>query len=202
MRSHMDAVMDLQADLVGGRLAHAREMAAWLAQHDTRFDPLETRDGELQHAAEAIAKAPDLASAAAGVGRLGRACGSCHQAHAANVDAFFVQTRLPAAQPTLEAQMARHAWAARRLWEGVVTPSNSAWLAGAQIMVTSSIDLTRTTNAKPNERVVELSEEMRAFATRALDMSDHDARASLYGEMLVTCVQCHSIVRPNAVSAP
>lgn len=200
MRSHMDAVMDLQADLVEGRLSHARDMATWLARHEMSFDVREPRDGELRHAAETIAVARDLVAAAAGIGRLGRACSSCHEANSAQLETYFAPPPLPDAQPTLEAQMARHAWAARRLWEGVVAPSDTAWTDGARVMLTSTIDLTRTTNAKPNADVAAFGEQMRELASRAADTEDHDARASLYGEMVVTCAGCHTIVRTQPVS--
>lgn len=200
MRSHLDAAMDLQSDLVDGRLAHAREMAGWLARHDTRFDPDQPRDGELQRAAATVEVAKDVPSAAAGIGRLGRACSSCHEARRARADRLLDPTPAPADQPTLEAQMGRHAWAARRLWEGVIVPSELAWTDGSRVIATSTIDLTRTTNAKPNADVAELAERMRSLSLRATDTADHDARAVLYGEMLVVCANCHSIVRTNPVS--
>jgi cytochrome c2 len=196
----MDAVMDLQSAIVGGRLAHARDMASWLASHDKQLTLPQPKERELEYAATTVANAKDLPSAAAGVGRLGRACGSCHQAHGANVNAMFAM-KLPDDGPTIEAQMARHAWASRRLWEGVIAPSDVAWADGARIMASSTIDLARTTNAKPNVEVVELAERLRVVATTAITAADHDARASLYGEMLVTCASCHAITRSNPLSS-
>jgi mono/diheme cytochrome c family protein len=197
----MDAVMDLQSAIVGGRLAHAREMASWLASHDMQLTLKQPRERELEYAATTVANAKDLPSAAAGVGRLGRACGSCHQAHGANASAMFVAMKIPDDDATIEAQMARHAWASRRLWEGVIAPSEVAWTDGARIMATTTIDLARTTNAKPNVEVVELAERLRGVATTAITAADHDARASLYGEMLATCASCHAITRSNPLSS-
>lgn len=198
MRGHYDAAIDLQRAIADGRLADAREMAAWLENHDDRYDPQGPLARELGWAAQTIVHARNVQEAAGGMARLGRACATCHESYKADVRLAYNQLP-PAPSMTLDGQMARHSWAAERLWQGVIAPSELAWSEGADVMASTTIDLTRTTNAKPNEEVVRLADEMRALAASAGRVTDRDVRATIYGETLVTCARCHAIVRARPV---
>jgi hypothetical protein len=96
--------------------------------------------------------------------------------------------------------MQRHQWAASRLWEGVIGPSDVAWREGASVMARTTIDLARTTNAKPNEDVVRHAETVHELSLRAIELSEPARRGALYGEMLEACASCHSIVRPRTIA--
>jgi cytochrome c553 len=191
MRRHYLAAGDLQRAIAHGRLTDARDIATWLA------DNASPRTHELLSAASAIAQATDVSAAAAPFASLAGACSWCHVTSGAKVT--FPYEPEPADEPALDVQMRRHQWAAARLWEGVVGPSDEAWRDGIRVMVSTSIDVRRTTNAKPNADVVEYTNQIRTLAMRADNVPDPAARANLYGDMLTTCASCHAIVRPTAV---
>jgi hypothetical protein len=200
MRKHFDVANDIQRAVVDGRLSDARDLASWLATHNDELDPPAPIELELQTAAASIAESLDLLSAGGAVARLGRACARCHEETHANVSLGFARFSAPPEMPTLQGQMARHAWAAERLWHGVIGPSDSAWSEGARVMGATSIDVSRTTNAKPNLEVAELADKMRELSNAAERVTDNAVRATMYGEMLVTCARCHSIVRIHPVA--
>lgn len=199
MAAHLDAAAGLQAAIAQGRLSDARDQAAWFATHDMDV-PLEWRPyvDEMRYAALRIKGADDLATAGLSLGRLGRACGACHEAMSARPALAYAPP--PADGNTLDAQMERHQWAAARLWEGVIGPADRLWLEGARVMTTTRFDIARSVHEKPNADVLELAERLHEQAKQAITLTDAAARAQHYGEMLDTCASCHSIVRTRPVA--
>lgn len=200
MASHFEAAAALQTAIAHGRLVDARDRAHWFASHEMDA-PLSWRPylDEMRYAALRIERARDVATAGAQIGLLGRACGACHEAHAAK-PAFRYELP-PSNDTTLDAQMHRHQWAAARMWQGVVGPADQAWQDGARVMATTRLDVAATAHEKPNTETFELAEQLRDQATRALAITDRDEQATFYGEMMETCASCHSIVRPTARAA-
>ena len=186
--SHADveAAANLQLAIVQGRLSDAHDIADRLASI-----------AELRPSAQRIAHAGDVAAAGAELGRLGHACGSCHAA--ARARPVLASGAAPTDDTTLPAQMARHQWAAVQLWQGVSGPADQAWSEGARVMAATPCDVTKRVHEKPNAEVFELAERLRDQAQHAAALTDADARAGLYGEMMATCASCHSILRPHAV---
>jgi cytochrome c553 len=88
--------------------------------------------------------------------------------------------------------MASHQWAAARMWEGLIGPSDDRWLEGARTMARS-----RTTIiAESGELgIADDAARTRLLAERATRLGDPDERATLYGEMLATCAHCHHAIR-------
>jgi len=200
MAVHLEEAAGLQAAIARGRLVDARERARWFASHDMEA-PLSWRPylDDMRYAAMRIARARDLATAGAQLGLLGRACGACHEAHAA-MPAFHYDPP-PSDGITLGAQMERHQWAAARMWEGVVGPADASWEEGARVMATARLDVSQAVHEKPNSDTFALAERLRELATQAIAITSRDERARFYGEMMETCASCHSIVRPIARAA-
>jgi cytochrome c556 len=196
--AHHTAAAALQAAVAQGRLSDARDHALWYVTHDidgpSRWGPF--RD-ELRDAAMQMLRAHDVPTAGVQLGRVGRACSSCHEAE--GIAPRFASSAAPATGHTLEQQMDLHQWAAARLWEGVVGPSDERWLAGARVMAAGRIDVAKSAHEKPNAAVVELAERLRAEASEAVTIIDHGARAAFFGDMMETCASCHDIVRPTPV---
>lgn len=87
----------------------------------------------------------------------------------------------------MSAQMARHQWAADRLWEGIVGPSDSHWRSGLYVL--ANTHLTSIEVDRPA-----LANRMRTLALDAYNVPAKSLaeRAATYGELLVTCAQCHA----------
>ncbi|MGE0395332.1 MAG: hypothetical protein AB7T06_01295 [Kofleriaceae bacterium] len=194
MEEHADVANELHRAILDGRLHAARDRAQRFVWYDRAWATEGPQSDELIAAADTIYRARDLVTAAGGMARLAYACGACHERRGVRIDDSSIP---PEELPGLSGQMVRHGWAAQRLWDALVIPSDRAWREGVSAIGNTAIDLARTTNAKPNERVVELAEHLDDIAMHAGSIDDHARRATVYGEMMVTCARCHSIVRPG-----
>ncbi len=82
----------------------------------------------MQNAAQLALAAVDLKAAAVAVADMAQACGGCHLALSGP---NFSGSSPAGEESSVVADMERHRWAADRMWEGLVGPSETAWLAGA-----------------------------------------------------------------------
>jgi len=198
MRAHFAAAAELERAIARGHLDEARDRARWLVDHD---EP--TRDGwqpfvdELRAAARDVIAAPDLPTAAALAARVGRACSRCHEA--TNAVVSFAWEPVLDDGPTLQVQMKRHQWAAARLWEGLVGPSDEMWNEGTSLLSVAKLDALLATSGTPRGDTAALADKVRQLSQRAGKVTDHDERAALYRELLSTCAGCHQLVRPAPV---
>lgn len=203
MREHFATVSDLQRAIARGHLDAAKEDARWIAEHEEAPQLAEWTPfvDEMKKAARDVAAAQDLPSAAAVASRLGRACSRCHEKTRAVV--AFAWEEPPADATSLQAQMKRHQWAAARLWQGLVGPSDDMWREGAQVLASTQLDtFAATGSSAPRGDVSALATRVRELATSASKIQDKDERATIYGELLSTCAGCHSLVRPSPVPGP
>lgn len=198
MAAHLTAASALQAAVADGRLSCARDTARWLASQDMAMPLGAALHVEaMRAAARRIADAADVPTAGAHLGELERACASCHQARGATP--AFAAVPLPAAGASSDARMRRHAWAAVRLWEGLIGPADARWRDGARVMAETPFDADRFVHERPNVYVVELAERLHEQAAAAAALTDLDERAVAYGELMEVCASCHAIVRPTPV---
>jgi cytochrome c553 len=194
MHRNLSKTVDIQTGVVQGDLEKAQKAAAWLVGSEDRApfpQGAKEIEREMLGYAALIAEAPDLRSVAVQTGRLAGSCGSCHQA----VDAgpqFVVGGRSPSGD-SQEAQMVRHLWAADRMWEGLVGPSEEAWQAGARALAETEPALAQAYRAstRAGGSRVFLSE-VNAVATDALEATGQEDRSEVYGRMLNTCNRCHA----------
>jgi hypothetical protein len=196
MRAHFAAASAIQRATVSGQLEQAKQEATWLLAHDepSQLASWTPYVDEMKSSARAILDAPDLTSAAVGVSQLGRVCSRCHQA--TNAVVSFAWEESPPDSPLLAVQMSRHEWAAARLWEGLVAPSNDVWREGAAVMASSRLDVLATSSGTSPSAVLTFSERVHELATSGGTIDEPEARATLYGKLLTTCVACHALVRP------
>jgi hypothetical protein len=88
--------------------------------------------------------------------------------------------------------MRRHQWAAERLWDGLVVPSDEAWKWGATSLSEAPLAPEQLTPGKsPVPKVGELAQAVHAIARQATEVERVDVRADLYGDVLATCAECH-----------
>ena len=91
--------------------------------------------------ARVAVSATDLDTVAGAVSEMARSCGDCHQASGFAV-AFGFDQRPPADVQNVTTQMQRHLWAADRMWDGLIGPSDKAWEWGTEML--SEVTLTRS----------------------------------------------------------
>lgn len=198
MRRQLDDLRKVERLLIAGKLADARERAAPLIQ--TAPDPGMARwqreVDDVTEAARALVGAPSIDEACRREARLAGTCASCHLSTQAP-PRFAVPVVFPPDEPTLAARMARHQWAADRLWEGVVGPSEPRWRSGLDVLANTPLPFPRLTDAP------QLASQLQAFARTAIAQGATDSledRTHRYGEMLVMCAACHSTLHVGSAA--
>jgi cytochrome c556 len=149
---------------------------------------------ELQTFAGLASRAPDLASGASAVARVGAACGSCHKAMKRGPE-YNIVTGPPEGENPLATRMIRHQWAADRLWDGLVGPSDVSWQAGAAVLRDAPLYTDAiTADVEQYEAVTKLAWQVHETGALANTVLDQGRRAELYGTLLATCASCHDLV--------
>jgi cytochrome c553 len=198
MHRNLSRTVDIQTGVVQGDLERAQQAASWLLGREGRmpFPPeVQVHEKEMLEYASQIAQARDLEVVAVGAGRLAATCGSCHQATNGGPK-FVLGTDSPTGE-SQEALMVRHLWAADRMWEGLVGPSEEAWRAGAEAMAETRPALAQALRSSKGPGQVEsLFGELNRLATEALEAEGLEAKANVYGQILTTCRRCHSPAGP------
>ena len=91
-----------------------------------------------------------------------------------------------------KARMARHQWAAQRLREGMIVPSDERWMLGANAVSVAPPEPVPVEGAEAiNPEVLELREQIYEIGAVAAKTEGLDARATVYGDYLTTCAGCH-----------
>ena len=89
--------------------------------------------------------------------------------------------------------MVRHIWAADRMWEGLVGPSEEAWLAGAEALSETGPALAEAFRASlPAGVLAGFLEEVNALANQAITSNERGERPGIYGRILDACHRCHA----------
>ncbi len=196
MHENFDLVRAIEKLLVRGNLVEGQRLAASIARapDEPGMQPWATQAARVRERANAVATAPSVDEALRAEARLADACAGCHQ-DAGVVPEFRSPPTLPADKPTVEARMARHLWAADRLWEGIVGDSNESWSAGLDVLAAtplpwSKVEGDREVLGKQLQKLAEDSRRIRGTTDRA-------ERARAYGEILVTCAACHGVKPAN-----
>jgi hypothetical protein len=100
-----------------------------------------------------------------------------------------------ACAPTIEARMARHRWAADRMWEGIVGGSDEPWQAGLDVVAAAPLDGSELGPAR-----APFGRKLQQLAQQARGRRSGEAppdRATAYGEILSTCAGCHALAAPT-----
>ncbi len=195
MRAHYRAGAEILSALVTGKLDLVHAAAVRLMSVETQAKPgWEPYLAELRAASEQLEHAVSIPGAAAPAAKVARACGSCHQA-------LDVHPRLPLSPPPmtrpvrdddLARSMDHHSWAADRLWDGLVGPSDERWQQGATALAAARF-------TPPSEG---LRADLDAIATRHFELARAagaitglEARTDQFARLLATCTGCHALIR-------
>ena len=197
MHKKLSRTFDIQTGVVEGDLDRAKRAASWLVnREDGMVFPPEARpyQREFLGYASMAARAQDLEAVASQTGYMAAACGDCHIAMETG-PRFVVGSTHPEGD-SREAQMIRHLWAADRMWEGLVGPSESSWRAGASALAETGPALVTAlrTSTLPARSPSSLAEEVVSVARDAMTAATTEARAQVYGRVLTTCNGCHKAI--------
>ena len=134
MWQHYQRVEQIQDAVVMGNLEWAREEAQRLVDHEAAPDlppGSERVAAQMRGYAMEIADADSIEGAALATANMARTCGQCHETYGRG-PVFGATTASLKDQADAVPAMAQHQWAFDRMWDGLVGPSDSSWVAGAR----------------------------------------------------------------------
>jgi hypothetical protein len=188
--AHADA---LEQAVIDGDLDEVKVHASWLVDElpaATLPKPWQPSLARMQAAAGEAAKAENLGAAAAATGKVIETCGACHAAVGGGPK-FAAATAVPEGE-TSQARMQRHQWAAERMREGMIGPSDERWQLGASAVSVAPPEPCPIENAEIlADDVLQLREKIYEVGAKAAAVKTADERAQVYGEYLSTCAGCH-----------
>jgi len=190
MAEHFSRAASVRKAVIAGDLQAAKEDAEWMAKHEfSRSLPDSWRPHvqAMQAAAQRVVDATDTATAARATADMGQACGSCHRALGGPK---FDVGPPPAEGSGTAIQMMRHQWAADRMWEGLIGPSDAVWAKGSEVLGGAILIKKALEKSVPPE-VESLARKIHDLGEKCRRAAPGD-RAALYGEFLGTCAECHS----------
>jgi mono/diheme cytochrome c family protein len=198
MQEHFASITEVQRAVVRSDLPAAQAAARYLAEHveHEALDGWGPHVAAVRQAAERVVHAADVPAAGLAAASLGRTCARCHHARSAIV--AFAWEPEPEADASLVAQMRRHQWAAARLWDGLVGPSDQLWTEGAAALAAANLDQVAAQAKAGAADITRWATRVRELARRAGTLTDDDARAELYGQLLEACASCHQVARDPA----
>ena len=194
MKAHLEQVGEIQAAIVEGVVPRVHAPAKWLAEHPQHPSVASSTGGpvaDLRRLATHLQNETSLPRAAANAASMAAACGACHESMRVSP-----RVQVAAAAPggaDFEYHMGRHAWAAQRMWEGLMIPSAELWETGTQALAEAPLVLSGADEQSSELAAVE--EDVHRIGADALRASTPTERADTYGLLLLTCSRCHDLFR-------
>lgn len=203
MHEHLTRISTIKAAIIAAKLEDVREPASWLAEHEAaeglpaEFESYVIR---MRSHARGVIEAQDLATAAESVSNMAKTCGNCHLVN--GVDLEFGFDRKPREDlDDVVTHMQRHQWAADRLWEGLIGPSDAAWNRGANMLIDAPLqpsDLITSTDHDKELR--KMARRVHALGGISTETKTPDARSELYAEVLGLCASCHTLLSRGPIN--
>jgi hypothetical protein len=147
--------------------------------------------GEIQEVARVTAEVNTLESAASGVATIARICGDCHRSHGVPTSYTPIDFHPAGQAGTLQYRMSRHRWAADRMWEGLIGPSDESWNAGARELARVAAEPPVEAGSLPAAFARDL-EQVQEIGQLAIEAETPEQRAGLYASFLSRCAGCHA----------
>jgi hypothetical protein len=195
MAEHYAQALAMKQAAIGGDLNAYAKAAAWLAEHELSSSAPEvwrTHAAAMQEAAREARDAADLEAAAVALGRVGLACARCHDELGAPELAVGEP---PAAGSGSLPHMLRHQWAADRLWDGLMAPSDASWTKGAEAMADAPLTAAELApDQSAPHAVTTLAGVVHERASEARTQTGA-GRARAYGALIAACSDCHAQLR-------
>lgn len=198
MQEHFVKADNLKDAVVAGKLDDAKALAKWMVEHPAPKDlpaMYKPHVERLRGTAQVIVDGAGASEVAHGAAAMAAACAKCHQSRGKQLD--FGSDPEPAAGDDIsKSHMARHAWAATRMWDGVVGGSDELYSTGAKIM--SELPLFAVSLKKDNKLMAAAADQMidqlKVSAEKAVAAKSPEARAEVLGAVLSTCSNCHAML--------
>jgi len=193
MMAHFAASDIMLSALLRGDLEAYRSAAAILAA-EGRQGPAFSRSTALRDAANLAREAATIRDAAFAAAAIGATCGNCHRTEGGPSDSIGSP---PTSVEKGSLRMARHRWAADRMWQGLIEPADDAWYAGAQVFADAPLVFDAVPGSAPQEQQVAaftLAARAHAVAEEARSAVTTGERVRLFGELYTTCAGCHAVV--------
>lgn len=194
MHEQLGRIGTIKSSIIAGKLEGVRDPATWLADHETiaglpgGFEPY---IAQMRTYARHIIEAKDLVSAAEAVSKMATTCGACHMDNGIALE--FGYDQLPREDvEDVVTHMQRHQWAADRLWDGLIGPSDSAWNRGADMLVDvplASDDVTIAT--EHHAEIGNITRRIHDLGGIGAGTVTPDERSKFYGEVIGLCADCH-----------
>jgi cytochrome c553 len=195
MHESFDLLRAIERLLIRGKLEDAKLFAAAIAEapDEPGLGPWTQHAMAVRAGAAALAQAKTVDEACKREAKLADACAGCHiDAGASPV--FREHPTAPPDQPTIDARMVRHRWAADRMWEGIVGGDAQPWRAGLEVVAAAPLDWNALGPARAG-----FGRRLQQLALKARGRKPTNApadRAAAYGEILATCAGCHMAANP------
>ncbi len=194
MHEHLTAITTIKDAVIRGDLKATREPARWLAGHQAPDNVPEQWSGSIEAmrtAARTAVEAQDLEAAAGAAAAMASACADCHRAN--NISGQFSRHTEPGDEDGLASHMQRHQWAADRMWEGLIGPSNEAWNQGIDLLLEAPLSTHELSDDDSDYgRTRNLSRRVHQLAAHGMMEQDPNRRAGIYADFLAACAACHT----------
>ncbi len=197
MWQHYRQVATIHAAVIQGELGPAGDAARRIVDRGAAGLPIgsEGFGAQMRGYALEILETDSVPVAATATAGMARICGECHMNYGAG-PAF--RWEAGPSEPLRDdvVEMERHRWAAARLWEGLVGPSDSLWNAGVAALLESTI-LPRQLRERDDigGELHGLEARVHMLGRLALGERTGLGRAEIYGELLARCAACHTAIR-------
>jgi cytochrome c553 len=197
MHQHFANISALKDAIIAGDLGASRDAATQTISGFSGEQPegWEPHIQSIVKQAENIGSIDALTEIAAHASAMASTCGQCH--NALGIDIVDETTPQPEATGDgFEDFMQGHRWAAGRMWDGLIGPSDAAWEKGAKVLVDTALSLedvgSRLTVTSDIKSIVDSFNESRAKAAGA---SEGQARQEVYANFLGACASCHQAMK-------
>lgn len=197
MHEHLTRITAIKSAIIAGKLEDVREPATWLADHETAVGlpkDFESYIVKMKRYANQVIEAQDLTFAAVSVSNMAKTCGNCHLVNDVRL-AFGYDRRPREDLSDVITHMQRHQWAADRLWEGLIGPSDAAWNRGTDMLLDAPLRPEDVADAPAiNGKLSKIVRRIHALGGIGTETRTPDARSELYAEILGLCASCHTLL--------
>jgi hypothetical protein len=187
MRAQFNDLRDIEGMLLDGKLEDAKARAFFLTKQadDPGLASLAAQSQAVTDAATSLGEARNIPEACRRMAKVAGACASCH-VHFPKPLRPPPEREPETAQPAPPDRVKLHAAAADKLFEGAVLGDLRRWREGVDALTASTVPGRADLASRLQDRARGALAEVQSGSSTA------ESRAAVYGEMLVTCAECHA----------